>query len=155
MESIKNWGMLLLFVCAGSLIYCFLIPNGNISKTVKSVISVLVLTSVCSPLISAVGELSSFIPDEKAKENEIRDYSDEYIALARESVNTVIANTVKEFTSVAYKTDIGIDKTEDGSINIEYVGIIFQAKPEKEKELREAIYSQIGLMPDIKVEYTE
>ena len=40
----------------------------------------------------------------------------------------------------------------DGSINIEYIGIIFSAKPEKEKELRDAVYAEFRLMPDIRVE---
>lgn len=151
MESFKEWGLLLLFVSAGSLIYCFLLPSGNISKTVKSVISVVVLSSVCIPLTSVTGRLS-IVPDFAEALPDIPDYADEYVEYARLAAEKIIADTVKKYTNVSYETDIIIDKTEDGSIDIGYIGIVFSAVPGKQKELRAALYDALGVMPDIRVE---
>lgn len=152
MDEIKNWGLMLLSVSVGSLIYCFLLPSGNISKTAKSVLSVLVLASICSPMLSFfenIGEISSHMGEEAPT---IKDFSDEYISAAKSEIEKIIAETVKEYTRVSYKTEIIIDKNEDGSINIGYIGITFSALPEKKEELRDALYAKIGLMPDIGVE---
>lgn len=151
MEKIKEWGLLLLFVCAGSLIYCFLLPSGNISKTVKSVISVIVLSSVCIPLTAATGK-GNILPDFSENSPEIPDMYDSYVSTARAAVEMVIAETVKKFTNVSYETDIIIDKSEDGSINIGYIGIIFSAAPGHQGDLRDALYENLGIMPDIRVE---
>ena len=43
MEEIKNWGLMLLFVSAGCMIYYFLLPSGNVSKTAKTAVSAIIL----------------------------------------------------------------------------------------------------------------
>lgn len=152
MENLKSWGILLLFISAGSLIYCFLLPSGGISKTAKAVLSVCVLSCVCFPLF---GVFSSFT-DGKISFSpvvQIEDYEDIYITSARASAEALVKEIIRKYTTVPYKTEIFIDKTDDGSINIEYVGITFSAKPQHEKEMREALYNALLIVPDIKVEY--
>lgn len=151
MGLLKEWGLLLLFVCAGSLIYCFLVPSGNISKTVKSVISVIVLSSVCLPLTEITGK-GELLPDFEDDFPDIPDMSDDYIKSAKLMTERIISDTVKKFTNVPFESDIIIDKNEDGSINIGYIGIVFSAVPGKQKELRGALYEALGVMPDIRVE---
>lgn len=152
MEELKNWGIMLIFVSSGTLIYCFLLPSGGVSKTAKSVLSVLVLFCVLFPMFGVYDAFSqgniNFLDAP-----EIEEYDDLYISSARAATESVIKETVRKYTTVPYKTEIFIDKTEDGSINIEYVGITFSAEPQKETELREALYDALLIIPDIKVEY--
>jgi len=154
MAELKNWGLLLLFLSAGSLIYCFLLPSGTVSKTAKSVISVVLMSLVFLPLFSAFGNMNS---DEFGLSGEYE--TENYDYFLEESVRTaaeeVIRTTVRKFTAVPYKTEIFINKTEDGSINIEYVGITFEAKPQFEEKLGDALYEALGIIPDIRVELTD
>ncbi len=152
MENLKSWGILLLFVSAGSLVYCFILPSGSISKTAKSVLSVCVLSCVCFPLFGVFSAFTDYeinfssVPD-------IKEYDDIYIDSVRTAAQELIEEIIRKYTFVPYKTEIFIDKTDDGSINIEYVGITFSAKPQYEKEMREALYDALLTVPDIKVEY--
>lgn len=151
MEELKNWGIMLIFISSGTLIYCFLLPSGNISKTAKTVLSICVLSLVCMPMF---GVFSSFSDMDTVfyEPPEIEDYGDIYIESAKNATENLIKEIVRKYTSVPYKTEIFIDKTEDSSINIEYVGITFSAKPQHEKDMREALYDALLIIPDIKVE---
>ena len=73
----------------------------------------------------------------------------------RSAAESVIKETVRKFTTVPYKTEIFINKTEDGGINIEYVGITFEARPQYEEKLRDALYEALGIIPVIRVELTD
>lgn len=150
MERIKEWAVLLLFLSAGSLIYCFLLPSGNVSKTVKAVISIVSLSFVCMPLFG----IKDFFEKPLLEEESVSEYSYfHYLERSAEKeVNSLIADTVNKYTHVSYKTEISIDITKDNCIHIEYVGIIFSSEPDRKKELREALYVTLGIMPDIKVE---
>ncbi len=151
MEEIKNWGLLLLFISAGTLIYCFLMPSASVSKSVKSVIS-LVTVSVCIfPLFNVLEGFRN--TDISFSEPPSVESLDEYIIQqVKTAAENTVRETVKKYTHVSYKTEIFVNKTENGSIDIEYVGIIFSAYPDREDELRKALYEALSIMPDIKVE---
>ena len=154
MEELKEWGLLLLFLSAGSLIYCFLLPSGSVSKAAKSVISVVIMSLIFIPLFSALGSFDSeeFILSGEYETENYDSYLEEGV---RTAVEEVIRNTVRKFTAVPYKTEIFINKTENGDINIEYAGITFEAKPQYEEKLRDALFDALGIMPDIRVELTD
>ena len=152
MPEIKAWGLMLLFISAGSLIYCFLLPSGSISKTAKSVVSITVLSAVFFPLFGAFSDFSALVP-EFDSELQTEGFEDYALNEARRAVEEVIDEVIKKYTSVPHKTEIFIDKTEDSGINIEYVGVIFSAEPQQKEELRQALFEALGIMPDIKVEY--
>lgn len=154
MEDLKAWGLLLLFLSAGSLIYCFLLPSGAVSKTAKSVISVVLMSLVFLPLFSAINNMN---PEDFSFSGEYETENYDYFLeeSVRSAAEDVIKNTVRKFTSVPYKTEIFINKTADGSINIEYVGITFEARPLQEEKLGEALYEALGIIPDIRVELTD
>ena len=143
---------MLIFISAGSLIYCFLLPSGNVSKTAKSVLSITVLTAVFLPVLGVFSDFSGFDTD-FSYEAETESFEDYAITQARTAVEELIASVIKKYTSVPHKTQLIIDKTEDGSINIEYAGIIFSAEPQRSEQLRQALFEALGIMPDIKVEY--
>ena len=154
MENLKDWGLALLFLSAGSLIYCFLLPSGTVSRTAKAVISVVLMSIIFMPLFSVFssGDYSDFI---FSGEYETENYDSFLRESVRSAAEEVIRDTVRKFTSVPYKTEIFINKTEDGNINIEYAGIIFEARPQYEEKLTDALYEALGLIPDIRVELTD
>ncbi len=152
MEELKNWGLLMLFVSAGSLIYCFLLPSGSVSRIAKAVISITVMVAVFLPLFD-VFESFSDLDFSFGTPPESEDFGDYFEEQGKAAVEAIIKDTVRKFTNVPYKTEIFIDKTDDMSINIEYVGITFSAKPEFEKEMRDALFEALGIIPDIRVEY--
>lgn len=151
MEELKSWGLLLLYISAGSLIYCFLLPSGGVSKTAKSVISLCVTVSLALPLFNSLGKLKG-IDFTFEVPTEIRKYDDFVMLSAENAIEELIKENVLKFTNVPYKTDIIIDKVEDGSINIGYVGLIFSSKPLREDELREALFQVLGVPVNISVE---
>lgn len=152
MESLKNWGLMLLFISAGSLIYCFLLPGGSVSKTARAVISACVIISLALPLADAFG---SFHSDRFRIEEppEINNYSSYFEKQTREVIEDRIQGVISRFTSVSYKTEILIDIDEMMNINIGYVKIVFSAEPQKKKELSDALFNELGIMPDIRAEY--
>ena len=151
MEKLKEWAVLLLFLSAGSLIYCFLLPSGNISKTVKSIVSVVSLSLICMPLFG----LNDFIKEPLFPEDtppEIKDYSSYIKDEAKHRTEELIYSVIKKYTPVPCKIYAGIDINEDNCINIEYVSIVFSAHPDREKEIREELFRILGIMPIIKTE---
>ena len=154
MEELKSWGGLMLFVSAGSLIYCFLLPLGSVSKIAKSVISIVFICAAFMP----VADIAKLFPDvdfPSREEAQTADFSAYVEDAARSEIEKIIHDCVRKHTFVPYETEIFINKTEDGGINIEYVGITFEARPQYEEKLRDALYEALGIIPVIRVELTD
>lgn len=148
MDEIKNWGLMLVFVSAGCMIYYFLLPSGSVSKTAKSVLSVIILGVVCMPFFTALFSLPDASFDfSKAPEPE--NFDDMLISSAEKAVNNIIHDTVTKYTAEEYNTEIIIDISEDGSINIKQVNIIFNKRPSHEKDIRQELFDKLNIMPDI------
>ncbi len=151
MEEIKNWGLLLLFISAGTLIYCFLMPSSSVSKSVKSIISLVAVLSCILPLFDVFEKFQNADID-FSEAPSIEAFDDYLIQAAKNATENTVKEVVKKYTHVSYKTEIFVNKTEDGSIDIEYVGITFSARPDREDDLRKALSEALSIMPDIKVE---
>ena len=95
MEEIKTWGIFLLFLSAGSLIYCFLLPSGSISKTAKSVISIVLMTLVFMPMFSVFSSFS-FADADFSGEYETQNYDDFMEKSVRSATGEVIKNIVRK-----------------------------------------------------------
>lgn len=151
MEDLKSWGLLLLFVSAGSLIYCFLLPSGSVSKMAKSVISIAFVCVAFMPLTS----LAQLITDTDFSFSEVlpsEDFRPYVEQSARQETEKIISGCVRKYTSVPYETEIFINIGEDLGIRIEYIRLVFSAKPQFEDDIVQAIYSQLGIIPDVRVE---
>ena len=153
MEEIKSWGLLMLFVSAGSLIYCFLLPSGAVSRAAKSVISIVLVCTLLSPVLKIYDAFSgaqfSFSEPPTAS-----DYSSIIEDSARSEIEKIISDSVRQFTSVPYETEIFINIGEDYGINIEYVRLTFSAAPQYEESITRTLYERLGIFPDIRVELT-
>ena len=151
MEAIKNWGLLLLFLSAGSVIYCFLLPSGAVSRLSKSVISIVVIFSLFMPLFSVFKGISGTELDlsvSSGEENLIYYFEAE----GKRAVEEIIRRTVRKFTTVPYTTEIFINIENETDINIEYVGITFSALPQFQKEIEDELLKNLGIIPHIRVE---
>ena len=151
MEEIKNWGMLLLFISAGCFIYYFLLPAGNISRTARSILGITVMSVVCIPIFS-VTELIGVYDYEFGEPPAMITPEDYLRTEAENRINLIIDDTVKKFTDFSYKTEINIDINEETGINIEQILVLFNKRPEKLREIKEALYEALSMMPDVKVE---
>ena len=151
MEEIKSWGLMMVFLSVGSLIYCFLLPAGASSRLSKGVVGIVVIMTSLMPVFSLFGTLTreklSFSDGPEAA-----DYSDFFEEQAKNAIEEIIKNTVRKYTVVPYKTEIFINNDDTGYINIDYVGITFSAKPQYEKELTAELVSALGIIPQIRVE---
>lgn len=151
MENLKSWGMLLLFISSGCLIYYFLLPSGGVSKTARSVLGITVMSLVCLPLFSVTDYLENM--DFSFSEPPDMVTPDIFLVKSCENeINAVIDETVKKFTDISYKTVISIDITDDNSINIEHIKVVFKERPDKLREIKEALYEKLSVMPDTEVE---
>ena len=154
MEDIKSWGLLMVFLSVGSLVYCFLIPSGATSRLSKGIVSIVVIMASFMPVFSAFSSLTG----EKitfSSPPEAADYSEYFEQEAKNAVEEIIKTVIRKYTVVPYETEIFINKADADSINIEYIAITFSAKPLSENELTEELIDTLGIIPDIRVEYTD
>ncbi|MBE6715826.1 MAG: hypothetical protein E7573_02795 [Ruminococcaceae bacterium] len=154
MDAVKDWGMMLIFVSAGCMIYYFLLPSGNVSKTVKGVVAVTVMSLIFMPLFSVLSSLSQLKINFSSPPSVVSP-EDVIIDSARERVNGIIDETVKEFSDISYKSEIFIDIEDDRSIHIRQVELTFPSLPSEIREIKEALYEKLSIMPVIKVEKTD
>ena len=154
MEDIKSWGLLMVFLSVGSLIYCFLIPSGASSRLSRGIVSLVVIMASFMPVFSVFGSLTG-TEFTFSSPPETADYSDYFEQQAKKAVEEIIKPVIRKYTVVPYETEIFINKDDTGSINIEYIAITFSAKPLSEKELTDELVEALGIIPDIRVEYTD
>lgn len=151
MDGIKSWGLLLLFISAGCFIYYFLLPSGNISKTARSILGITVMSVVCIPIFSVTDFLGKVEP--QFGEPPAMISPEDYLRTETENeINRIIGDTVKKFTDISYKTEINIDINEETGINIEQISVFFEKRPETLREIKEALYEALSIMPEVKVE---
>lgn len=147
-DSVRNWGLMLVFVSAGCMIYYFLLPSGSVSKTAKTVLSAVVMGIICMPVFEVIISADDFSFDFSAAPAP-QSFNELLTESAEEAVNSVISQTVKKYTDIEYKTEITIDISEDQYINISSVNIIFSVRPAHERDIRQELYEKLGIMPDI------
>ncbi len=139
---------MLVFVSAGCMIYYFLLPAGNVSKTAKTVLSAMVFGIICMPLFSAVLSISDMSFSFSAAPD-MENLDDLLVSQAKKATENIISECVKKYTDEEYKTEIFIDISDDSYINISKVIIIFSVRPAHEKDIRQELYDKLGIMPDI------
>ncbi len=153
MEQLKSWGLLMLFASAGSLIYCFLLPSGAVSKMAKAVISLVLVCTLLMPALEIYESLSG-IDFQLLDAPVTEDHNSLIEESARAELEKIINGCVRKFTTVPYESEIFINIGEDFGISIEYVKLIFSAVPQSEEDIIDAVYESTGIFPDIRVEMT-
>lgn len=151
-EQIRVWALLLLFVAAGGYIYYYLLPSSSVSDTAKAVLCVATLTAVCMPLFGAFSDISGEIFDFEAystlnEEDALRSYAQ----TAREIVEEKARETIEKYTSAEYNLETDINISDDYSINIEYIRLVFEKDIGDTYELSRALEDVFGFIPEITV----
>ena len=152
-ENIKSWALLLLFVSVGGYIYYYLLPSSSVSDTAKAVLCVFSLSAVCVPLFGAFSDINADIFDfESYSTMNEEDALEFYAETARKTIEEKTLETVRQYTAVEYKLETDINISEDYSINIEYIRLIFEKEIGDTYDLSRALEEVFGFIPEITVQ---
>ena len=155
METLRSFSLMMVFVAFMSVIYYFLLPSGNISRTAKSVLSAVTLACVLIPLFSVFEGFTVFKnayePDGGTISPERYSY---FVKQGKQAVDAVIEETVRKYTDIPYKTEIEVNISDDMSINIESVRIIFAERFEGMSDLMYELKNLLGIPPEASTEDT-
>ena len=153
--EMRNAVMTLLFCSVCGLILGFLLPEGGVSRTVKTLISLVLLCALCAPIFGALEYFGTSLRDPVFSSFGERDTSVPYDALldkteeaAREFCNAIVTR----HTNVPREITVDAHISEDGVIRIEHVRIVFEALPEGREAIRDEITEEFGIIPEIRVE---
>ncbi|MCH5198796.1 MAG: hypothetical protein J1E34_07815 [Oscillospiraceae bacterium] len=153
METLKNTALMLLFAAVMGLIYYFLLPSGKISQTAKSVLSVFMLLVVMQPLFSF---MNMEMPDiDLYAYGDFAELDDNFISAAKNAVISQIDGVIKKYTETPYNIEVPVNISENRSIDIEQVRIVFNKGFIPEEEMKEELFFALGAEPLISVREDE
>lgn len=149
-EQIREWAFAVCAAAAIGGLINIIMPEGGLSKTLKSVISVFFLCTV----ISAFTKIDFDIADFKINENKIYESKEfeEINSVSEEYLEGELYKSVTEILEAEeiYAKDIliKINISENGSIDINKFAIAFEQLEDPFK-LEEKIYNKTGIKPNI------
>ena len=156
LTEIRSAVMLLLFCAVGALLFRFLLPEGGASRTAGVVVSLLLLSAVCTPLFGVMeylgvsaGEGAVFGDFGEPDTTFPRDL---YRETAEEAVAAACGEIVGKYTNVPRKITVNAHITEENGIRIERIRIVFGAPPEGRERIEKEISEECGVIPEIRVE---
>ena len=151
MEELKSWALLPLFVSAGCLICYYLLPASSVSKTARAVIAVVMLSAICLPLFSVAEKLGNTEFSFDSEEPDTMAPFAFYEKAAERTAEKTASDIIKKYTAVPFVCSADADCTEDGTVELLRIVIVFDARPEGEKEMRAELLRETGLVPEIRV----
>lgn len=146
----------LLMTAVCGLLFRFLLPEGNVSRTAKVIVSLVTLCAVCAPLFGVWGrlsgktELTSGFPAFHAPETTFP--SDSLERRAAEAVEAVCETIVLKYTVAPHEIAAAVHITETGGIEIEQIRIVFAAAPDRLEAMTAELTEACGAAPEIRVE---
>lgn len=156
MTELKSAVMTLLFCAMCGLILGFLLPEGGVSRTVKTLIGVVLLSALCVPIFGVFEFFDSELADRTLFSSfGERDTSvpyDVYLQKAEQAARSFCDTIVTRHTNVPRKITVDAHISEDNVICIEHVRIVFEALPEGRKAIEDEIAEEFGIIPEIRVE---
>lgn len=143
--------MLPLFLSAGCFVYYYLLPSSGISKTARSVISVILLSSVCICLFNSFDGNADFsFTDPGDEETDIYQPYDFYEDSAKKLVEQTVSDIILKYTNVPFSQKVDVRRKDEGTIEILHVSVIFDVMPEHRKEMTEELLKEIGIIPEFR-----
>ena len=152
MKSIQNWGMILSLVAVICTVFEMLTPEGKVSKSVSSVISLFAVLTAALPLINLVKGLGDFnkydfslkIQKPKQESKLLSGVNDQISELASEGLRPTIESKLKELGVKPKKIEIFMDINENTGIVMIRCKIYTDQKPgvlapEIEKEISKSL----------------
>lgn len=151
MDAIKNWAFSVCCAAITGSIMNFILPEGNTSKTFKTVLCIFFLCVVVSPLINLNYTFHDFKYEDRTNndslinDNMFLDASSEYLE------KEILSETEKIILSEGIKAKdifVKINISENGSIDINKFEIVLYECSNIDV-LKEKILKEIGFAPDI------
>ena len=156
LQEIRSAVLLLVFCSAAGLLFHFLLPEGGVSRTARTLISLVMLSAVCTPLFGVMEYLGATVEEKGVfgsfGEPDTAASRDLYRQTVEAAVADACGEIVKKYTRVPRKITVSAHITEDNGIRIEHVRIVFDAPPEGRKGIEEEIAKECGVIPEIRVE---
>lgn len=156
MQDVRNAVMTLLLCAVCGLLFHFLLPEGGVSRTAKTLVSLIMLCAVCAPLFGVWEHLRGFESDNRVfgefGERDTTFPAALYEREAEAAVGEVCDAIVGKYTNVPRRIEVDAHISEDGAIRIDRVRITFEALPEGRDNIETEIYRECCVIPEIRVE---
>lgn len=151
MQSLRQMALLPLFLAAGCFVYYYLVPSGGLSKSVRCVLSVIFLTSVCLLFCKISDNIG--LPDYSPEQyqTEIEQPYVFYENAAKKLAEKTAADIVKRYTNVPVEIQVSVSSEENDIIRILSVELLFDALPEGKEKMTEELTKEFGFVPVIRV----
>lgn len=145
--------LLLTAVCA--LLFRFLLPEGGVSRTAKTVVSLVTLCAVCAPLLGLWGKLSG----ETAFSSGLSAYMEARTTFPYETMERQAAQAVRdacegilsEYTDAPHDIEVDMHIPEGGGIEIKRIRIVLESEPERLEEMKAELTECCGFAPEVRV----
>ncbi len=139
MKQIDSWATLICMVSIVCTLLELLAPDGNMKKTMKTVISMFMLCSIIFPLIKIIStidlSLDKFANSCNSLSETSKSYSKTCENYAEEKINKLVLKTLNENGVKAKKVETSMDINETSSISINKT-VIFLSENNKDLKLR-------------------
>ena len=156
LQELRSAVMTLLFCAVCGLLFHFLLPEGSVSRTAKTLVCLIMLCAVCAPLFGVWEHLRGFESEGRIfagfGERDTTFPVELYEREAAEAVKTVCGAIVGKYTDVPRRIDVDTHISEDGGMRIDRVRITFDALPEGKEKIEAEIAGECGVIPEIRVE---
>lgn len=154
MDDLREWAVMLCVVAVGSVFLAFLIPDGNIKKTVNFAFSLFLMTIIIIPVCGKSNVRFDF-PDISFDElPEQEDYQDDFNAFIQSYGETEIQNLITdkldEICTGSYELNVESYIDGDGNIVITNIDIYLTEKDSAVKEnVKNEVKNLTGIIPQV------
>lgn len=159
MDTLREAVLLLSFCAVCGLLFHFLLPEGNVSRMAKTVMSLLMLCALCTPLFRVLDAFDGASGNSRIfssfGERDTTFPEDLYRQTVEKEVCGVCGDIVKKYTDVPYEITADVHISDDGGIRIERVRIVFDALPEGRDAIEKEITEACGIVPAIGVKHED
>ena len=156
LTEIRSAVMLLLFCAVGALLFRFLLPEGSVSRTAGVLVSLLLLSAVCTPLFGVMEYLGASVGEGAVfgefGEPDTTFPRDLYREAAEAAAAEACGEIVGKYTDVPRTITVNAHITEENRIRIERIRIVFSAQPEGLERIEKEIAEECGVIPESRVE---
>ncbi len=155
MDTLRDMVATLLLTAVCALLFRFLLPEGSVSRTAKTVVSLVTLCAVCVPLFNVWGKLRGRdgISSGVFSFSEVMTTFPYELAQRRAelAVEGACDDIISQYTDVPREIKVEAHIHADGSIEIERIRIVFEAEPERREAMTSELIENCGIAPEIRV----
>ena len=158
LESVRAWTLSVCVVCVAGAMLSMLFPEASFKKTLRLVLSMMILCTVFRPLVS----LGTWLSDMETRQWDVRLYEnqaleDEVQRNAKSLYAAYIEETIRRLLdsdSISYERIIvTMDNSDDGCISMGQVEVIVKKEDEAQREkIKRILRNTFGVEPIVRTE---